>query len=340
MSSRWHSVAAKVLDALQPDAGALLYLHAVPKSCEALLTALTETAAAAEVRLYVEREHCDSAGVAERLEQAGNADGVVTLDTGIRPQWLDDPEARRAMFEVTQIEESRKTPFVLCAIPTRAKALELRQDFGSFERAVLHAIEIDRAGLRVLIERALNRANAAEALTIRTAHGCELLASTRHRTWLADDGVIDAQDRRLGAIVSNLPAGSIYTTIVEDSATGSLWLSRMLGATEVTLHFAQGRVAKIEATRGAQELESLFDRHSGDSRRIGHIGVGLNPNLKQAVGWTVVDEHVAGSVFVSFGENRYMGGGNASSLNVDVLLESAGRARGQCDRQQVTSLRY
>lgn len=36
-----------------------------------------------------------------------------------------------------------------------------------------------------------------------------------------------------------------------------------------------------------------------------------------------MDEHVSGHIFVSFGENRYMGGENGSSLNVDFALPGA-----------------
>jgi hypothetical protein len=33
-----------------------------------------------------------------------------------------------------------------------------------------------------------------------------------------------------------------------------------------------------------------------------------------------VDEHVAGCLFISLGENRYMGGQNETSLNVDYAI--------------------
>jgi leucyl aminopeptidase (aminopeptidase T) len=53
---------------------------------------------------------------------------------------------------------------------------------------------------------------------------------------------------------------------------------------------------------------------------VSYIGIGLNPYLHEPIGWTLVDEHVHGYVFIAFGENRYMGGRNASSLNVDFAL--------------------
>ena len=53
---------------------------------------------------------------------------------------------------------------------------------------------------------------------------------------------------------------------------------------------------------------------------MSHIGIGLNPYLHHPTGWTIVDEHIHGAVFIALGENRYMGGQNESSLNVDYAL--------------------
>jgi leucyl aminopeptidase (aminopeptidase T) len=120
--------------------------------------------------------------------------------------------------------------------------------------------------------------------------------------------------------VVNLPAGSVYATAVEDSATGRLALPRAAEARNVTLTFETGRVASIDADEGAEALEAMFDRHSGEPRRISHIGIGLNPRLRREYGWELVDEHRHGNIFIAFGENRYLGGRNASSLNVDFVL--------------------
>ena len=56
---------------------------------------------------------------------------------------------------------------------------------------------------------------------------------------------------------------------------------------------------------------------------MSHIGLGLNPYLNSPTGWTIIDEHIHGYLFIAFGENRYMGGQNESSLNVDYALANA-----------------
>ena len=56
--------------------------------------------------------------------------------------------------------------------------------------------------------------------------------------------------------------------------------------------------------------------------RVAHIGIAVNPLVGESIGWTIVDEHRPGAVFLALGENRYMGGGNESAVNVDLMPSS------------------
>ena len=48
--------------------------------------------------------------------------------------------------------------------------------------------------------------------------------------------------------------------------------------------------------------------------------MGLNPYLHQPIGWTLVDEHILGALFIALGKNCYMAGQNESSPNSDLTL--------------------
>lgn len=228
---------------------------------------------------------------------------------------------------LTQIEEGRRLPYIFVAIPSAAKAAELGLTLAELEAHVLPALALPTDQVRQPIERILRHTARAQTLTIRTG-GEEryelVLRLAQRRPWHNDDGFIDEADRAQGAIVSNLPAGSIYTTVQEEASTGQVWLAQAGQARDVLLTFgAEGRVAEITAAHGQTWLEELFGRHTGEPRRVGHIGLGLNPLLNRAIGWTLVDEHVAGTLFLSLGENRYMGGQNESSLNIDFAISGA-----------------
>jgi leucyl aminopeptidase (aminopeptidase T) len=169
----------------------------------------------------------------------------------------------------------------------------------------------------------MEAATGGRRMTIQTGEDHELNLTLGNRPWLDDDGDITAEDRERGGVVSNMPAGSIYTTVIEDATFGTISLPSAAGATGVVLHFTDGEVTKLSADTGADDLRALFDQHSGDARRVGHVGIGLNPALHRLLGWVLPDEHVHGCLFLSLGENRYMGGQNASSLNIDFVVPNA-----------------
>jgi len=188
------------------------------------------------------------------------------------------------------------------------------------EEILLPALGASVEELQIEIGRVLNKARGGQAITIHSGDDHVLHLEHGDRIWLSDDGCIDEMDRREGAIVSNLPAGSIYTTVIEEKTQGSLWLPRAGEATDVVFHFTAGRIVGIEAASGAELLARELDRHTGEPRRVSHIGLGLNPYLTGPTGWTMVDEHIRGYLFIALGENRYMGGQNESALNVDYAL--------------------
>jgi leucyl aminopeptidase (aminopeptidase T) len=232
---------------------------------------------------------------------------------------------QHAVERLTVIEEERRIPIVVAGIPTLGRAHQSGCTLEALEDALLPALAATAAELQAEISRALAVVEGCRESLIQTNNQYEqyeLRLRHGNRPWMSDDGCIDEQDRERGAIVSNIPGGSIYTTVLESETEGTLWLPRAGTATDIVFRFSQGRVVEIEAGTGADELEMMFNAHSGEPRRIGHIGIGLNPHLGQPIEWTLIDEHVHGSMFVSFGENRYMGGGNQSSLNIDYAIPS------------------
>ncbi|HHW89019.1 MAG TPA: aminopeptidase [Chloroflexi bacterium] len=261
-----------------------------------------------------------------RLHWLEQVDRVITLSGGIPDFALATPAALAAWEELdaslTQIEETRRLPIMVVAAPNAQRAAKLGMTLTNLEAHVLPALQMDIDASRAIIAQA-QRAVAGEHIVIGTGAGCKLHLARGERIWHGDDGVIDDEDRRRQTIVSNLPAGSIYTTVLETQTYGSLYLPSAPEASEVVLHFEAGRIVDIEAAHGADALARWLDSHTGEPRRISHIGVGLNPHLRTPIGWTLVDEHIAGALFLALGENRYMGGENASSLNHDFALFGA-----------------
>lgn len=245
-------------------------------------------------------------------------DRIIVLAGG----WLDlvDVPAENilawsaAQERLAAIEEAKRTPNIVVAVPNEAKAQQLGVTLDELER-ILHdpivapLMDLQNAALRI------SHKIEGDAVTLRTSVDCELQMKRGGRAVLVDDGYIDDTDRERGAVVSNLPAGLVYTTVLEDSAEGRLFLAEAGNARDVILHFNQGSVVGVEAASGAEEIDAMFDAHAGEPRRISHIGIGANPHLRKPIGWTLVDEHMWGALFIAFGENRYLGGQNESTLS-------------------------
>jgi hypothetical protein len=87
-----------------------------------------------------------------------------------------------------------------------------------------------------------------------------------------------------------------------------------------------------DATRGRVELidgavlefgpDGCVTKGEFAGERVSHIGIATNPLVSGLIGWTIVDEHRPGAVFLALGENRYLNGENASAINVDLLPAS------------------
>jgi leucyl aminopeptidase (aminopeptidase T) len=118
-----------------------------------------------------------------------------------------------AIHRLVEFEDERRLPFLLVAVPTHERAEALSLPFDALEARLLPALAATVEELQRPIERALGRWRGDNTLTLRGTDGDELRLSTTGRDWLADDGLIDADDRRRGGHVSNLPAGSVYTTV-------------------------------------------------------------------------------------------------------------------------------
>jgi leucyl aminopeptidase (aminopeptidase T) len=261
-----------------------------------------------------------------RIDLVGMYDRILNLQ-GDAPDLKNLPGGAEGFWgsigRLDELEESRRLPVLLAAIPTARRARRLRMSLSALDAMLVSALAASLDELRGEIERVLAKVGGGREITVTTGGEHKLHLKLGNRRWLEDDGYISPEDRERGAIVSNLPAGSIYTTVLETETEGSIAIPKAGPGEGVVLGFRGGRVEEIRAQRGEQELRGLFDGHTGEPRRVSHFGIGLNPYLSQPLGWIIVDEHIHGNLFLALGENRYMGGENVSSLNIDFVIPGA-----------------
>jgi leucyl aminopeptidase (aminopeptidase T) len=228
-----------------------------------------------------------------------------------------------AYNRLEQIRATRRIPQIIAAIPTIGKAAQLGLSHEDLELRMMPALLVSSNELQTITDQLVPVLNRTSTITTSTGPGYELHLRRDDRLWLCDTGRIAVPVGEADPIISYLPSGSVYTTVIAESAEGDLFLPVAGPARAAHLHLNGGRVTQIEAASGAERLLELFDRYESTARRIRYIGIGLNPRLSQPLGWPMVDQHVQGTLRITFGENRYHGGANAVPYQLDFVIGAA-----------------
>jgi aminopeptidase len=213
-------------------------------------------------------------------------------------------------------QESRRIPYCLIANPKAIPQEQLLVSRNEAYEAIEAAISEDVDNLRALLRSAQEIIDNGRVLEIRTRnHGC--MRCDLGRPVHQSDG------RQNASLVLNIPYGSLSFTVPEDSVQGTICFDRWRHVRDLFVTFDSGRISDISAANNPEAFADFVGTHSGDRDRISHIGIGVNPGIKRPTGLATIDECKAGTVFVAFGENRYMGGKNESTLNIDLVCSGS-----------------
>ncbi len=227
-----------------------------------------------------------------------------------------------------------KKRWVLTQYPTAAYAADARMSLPDYESYVASAMFLDRED-PVDAWQDLGRRQAglvgfmSGVSEVRIeGEGTDLSLSVAGRTWINSDG------RR------NMPSGEIFTGPAESSARGRLRCSFPVcrGGREVSgiaLEFRDGSVVSASADSGEDYLASMLDLDPG-ARRLGELGIGLNPGIDRFTGSILYDEKIGGTVHLALG-NSYpeTGGTNQSALHWDLILDLRSGGRVSADGRVV-----
>jgi aminopeptidase len=93
------------------------------------------------------------------------------------------------------------------------------------------------------------------------------------------------------------------------------------------LEFRDGVVVSAHADEGDDVLQASLATDDG-ARRLGEIGIGTNYGIDRAVGMTLLDEKIGGTVHLALGRSYpETGGTNESAIHWDLVcdLRTGGR---------------
>ena len=254
------------------------------------------------------------------MEMAEKVDAMIVIQRDWSELVRTSPPEKLAAWNqgmgtlVRRLEE-RRVPDCQIAHPDTASGESL-----SVTREELHRI-LEMALTADLFEIQKSAESFAAKLSVQES--LEIVSGSEHRLFIQYSGrpVWRGDAKLRESCVINFPAGSVYFPPLESSPEGSIYFEQWQDVKGLVLSFQNGRVLNVEADRNVESLKELLALHTGDKDRISHIGIGLNPCVSAYTGHTSLDECRAGAVFLALGENRYMGGENASTLNIDFVSQ-------------------
>ncbi|MDE5866859.1 MAG: aminopeptidase, partial [Lachnospiraceae bacterium] len=197
--------------------------------------------------------------------------------------------------------------FTQIRVPTLANAAESSLEPQDYIRRMTRAYDIDYEMLAEACNREIKRFEGAEAVDVQTGEGCVLHLELTGRTWHIDAGDGD------------IPCGEIYIAPIEDKTRGSVFFDTFylddVKYDNVTLQILDGEISDSSNPDVAQ----YFAKQPRENRIICELGIGMNPNVTDLCGYTVLDEKMAGTFHIAAGANYMFGGENKASDHVDFV---------------------
>lgn len=126
----------------------------------------------------------------------------------------------------------------------------------------------------------------------------------------------------------NIPDGECYTGPEEDKTEGYITFEypQNRDGNEVTgirFEYKGGKIVNFHADTGKKFLQSVLDDHEGN-RRLGELGIGMNPNITKYIKDILFDEKIMGTVHFAIGkayDDKRGGGKNQGTTHWDMIKE-------------------
>lgn len=197
--------------------------------------------------------------------------------------------------------------FTQIRIPTEANAAESNLDSQEYIQRMDKAYDIDYETVRTACKREVERFAGIEQVAVHTGDDCVLRFNLTGRTWHIDAGDGD------------LPCGEIYIAPIENKTNGNVFFETFhlndVKYHNVTLQILNDEVSGSNHT----EITKYFAALPQENRIVCELGLGMNPNITDLCGYTVLDEKMAGTFHIAVGANNMFGGENNASDHIDFV---------------------
>lgn len=197
--------------------------------------------------------------------------------------------------------------FTQIRIPTAANAAESGLEPENYIQRMNSAYDIDYEALANACRKKVQSFEGTGRVAVHTGDNFVLHLELAGREWHIDAGDGD------------LPCGEIYIAPVEEKTYGSIYFDTLyLDDTKydnVILQIKNGKIAESSASA----VMDYFMKQPEESRVVCELGIGMNPNVNELCGYTVLDEKMTGTFHIAVGANDMFGGGNKASNHDDFV---------------------
>lgn len=231
---------------------------------------------------------------------------------------------RRSWSKVRNELYKRKVKWAFIGYPTNSQASNMKLDFLQLHDTFWKSIDVDYYELKDSANTVAQILLKGSKVRIQSEKGTDLQLSIEGRNPFVDDGIITEEDLEKGDTVINLPSGEVYIAPVEESVEGTVVFDlgyyqgeRIEG---IRLKFSRGQVIEFSAKKNGEQLQQFFKSGEAGRRVLAELGIGLNPWIKQMIGYQVCDTKQLGSIHLALGENRLFGGKNSASIHWPLVM--------------------
>lgn len=271
-----------------------------------------------------ERAAVEAADVVVAVRATTNAYRTNDVDTDTATAFAD---ARRPIRDAAQRNRGVATQY-----PTAADAQRAGMATAEFREFVWDAVTLDWDAQRRRQRRVARRLEEADRVRIVSEPGTDVSMRVGPMRVQSEDGT------------ENLPGGEVFTAPVVDSVEGTVHFDvpvrrRGREMEDVTLTFEGGRVTEYSASTNEEVLGDLLDTDEG-ARRVGELGIGLNPAIDRVTYNTLFDEKIDGTVHLALGDayestvpeefER-----NKSAIHVDMITDVSESSRIVADGETI-----
>ena len=182
-----------------------------------------------------------------------------------------------------------------------------------FTDDMIHALTVDPETLLKTGRTIYKYMRKTNKVHIKTPNGTDITFSIKNRNVEIDSGYLN----KAGSL-GNLPAGEVGVAPVEGTANGTIVIDSMED------YAKSGTIVKIRngnafyISDNKCKLAKIF-KVVKSSKNVAEFGIGTNPNAK-LIGKILVDEKIAGTCHIAFGNNINYGGKINSKFHSDAIL--------------------